>query len=262
MFSQRLENLIQAALQDGVLTEQEKAAIIKRAQAEGEDVDEVSIYVDSLLQKKQQEKNAEAERQEALRLEKKQSAYGKVCPSCGKQVPSLALVCTCGYEFKSEKATSSIRDFVEELNKTYSEEKKIELIQTFPVPNNKEDIVEFLSMAASNAKHVGGIWGTRNGRLKVCVAVVLLIFLVAFYLMHFVFQLDKDDYWIFLFDILIFGAMSIGAVLTDAKKSDIIRQNKIADAWCSKFDQVMMKGRSLRGDAEFQRILDSFEKYK
>ena len=55
MFSERLENLIKAALQDGVLTDQEKASIVKRAQAEGEDIDEVEIYIQSLMQKRQQE---------------------------------------------------------------------------------------------------------------------------------------------------------------------------------------------------------------
>ena len=49
MFSERLEKLIQSSLQDGILTDQEKAAIIKRAKAEGEDIDEVEIYIDSLV---------------------------------------------------------------------------------------------------------------------------------------------------------------------------------------------------------------------
>ena len=57
MFSERLEKLIQSSLQDGILTDQEKAAIIKRAKAEGEDIDEVEIYIDSLLQKRQKELN-------------------------------------------------------------------------------------------------------------------------------------------------------------------------------------------------------------
>ena len=57
MFSEKLEELIQSSLQDGVLTDQERAAIIKRAKAEGEDIDEVEIYIDSLLQKRQKELN-------------------------------------------------------------------------------------------------------------------------------------------------------------------------------------------------------------
>lgn len=52
MFSERLEFLIHNAVEDGQVTEKERAAIIRRAQAEGEDLDEVNIYIQSLLQKK------------------------------------------------------------------------------------------------------------------------------------------------------------------------------------------------------------------
>lgn len=65
MFSERLEKLIQSSLQDGILTDQEKAAIIKRAKAEGEDIDEVEIYIDSLLQKRQKELNNYAVKKQA-----------------------------------------------------------------------------------------------------------------------------------------------------------------------------------------------------
>lgn len=53
MFSERLEFLIHNAVEDGQVTEKERAVIIRRAQAEGEgeDIDEVEIYIDSLLQK-------------------------------------------------------------------------------------------------------------------------------------------------------------------------------------------------------------------
>lgn len=37
------------------------------------------------------------------------------------------------------------------------------------------------------------------------------------------------------------------------------RWNKRAEVWRAKFDQVLMKGRSLRGDPEFQRQLDYYE---
>ena len=54
MFSQKLESLIQTALKDGVLTEQEKEVIMKRALAEGEDKDEVEIYIQSLIKEREQ----------------------------------------------------------------------------------------------------------------------------------------------------------------------------------------------------------------
>ena len=54
MFSEELKELIDITLQDGVLTDQERAVIVKRAQKEGIDVDELEIYIQSLLQKRNQ----------------------------------------------------------------------------------------------------------------------------------------------------------------------------------------------------------------
>ena len=49
LFSPRLEALINSALQDGVLTDQEKAILKKRAEKEGEDWDEVEMIINSRL---------------------------------------------------------------------------------------------------------------------------------------------------------------------------------------------------------------------
>ena len=60
-FSDRLKNLIDNALEDGQLTEQERNAIIRRAQAENEIIDEVDIYIQSLQQKRLKELKDEAQ---------------------------------------------------------------------------------------------------------------------------------------------------------------------------------------------------------
>ena len=51
----------------------------------------------------------------------------------------------------------------------------------------------------------------------------------------------------------------IGLLFSFEIDQDTIRSNKIANAWRAKFEQVLIKGRSLRGDAEFTRQLDYFE---
>lgn len=51
MYSDKLEELISAALQDGNLTEQKRNIIKRRAEKEGEDVEEVMMVVESRLQK-------------------------------------------------------------------------------------------------------------------------------------------------------------------------------------------------------------------
>ena len=63
-FSERMEKLIAAALQDGVLTDKEKEIIRRRAEKEGEDPDEVEMIIEARLAdmnaSKQQKTAAEA----------------------------------------------------------------------------------------------------------------------------------------------------------------------------------------------------------
>lgn len=49
MFSEEMNTLIEAALEDGVLTDQKKAVLIKRAQKEGIDLDEFELCLQAIL---------------------------------------------------------------------------------------------------------------------------------------------------------------------------------------------------------------------
>ena len=49
MYSEKLEEVISAALADGNLTEQKRKIIMRRAEKEGEDVEEVMMVVESRL---------------------------------------------------------------------------------------------------------------------------------------------------------------------------------------------------------------------
>ena len=59
-FSDRLEALIAAALQDGVLTDKERELLKRRAEKEGEDWDEVEMIIEARLAEIQAEKNTAA----------------------------------------------------------------------------------------------------------------------------------------------------------------------------------------------------------
>jgi len=52
MFSEELNKLIEAAFVDGVLTDKERSVILKRAKAEGADLDEVELLLDAEVQKR------------------------------------------------------------------------------------------------------------------------------------------------------------------------------------------------------------------
>ena len=119
----------------------------------------------------------------------------------------------------------------------------------FPVPNTKEDIMEFLALAAPKAKMKGGIFGTIGKRLVVVGIIVLILAVVAFLLG------GGDGLAVALFFGICGGGPSVFLI-----DRDTLQWNKQARVWRAKFDQVMMKGRSLRGDAEFTQMLDYYDK--
>ena len=288
MFSKEMEALIEATLQDGMLTDQEKAVLVKRAQKEGIDVDELDVYIQSLLQKRQQEQNEKKEAIFEKYEEEKKKAIGPVCPKCGKQVPPLALVCDCGYEFKrgNEESTKKLFEKIDKIqsrqlkgasgsyewkeDKKLREQEMLDAISLFPVPNTKEDIVEFLSLAVSKSTRKGGLLGTTFGRICAgsCVLVVILIIvglllpdtheeLVGEYYGGGYRQAETDKMGI-LSIIALFGVCGIG-YLSLYFDVETLRWNKFATVWRSKFDQVLLKGRSLRTDPEFTQKLDYYE---
>lgn len=57
MYNEELEQLIDAALTDGELTEKEKQILFKKAQAMGVDLDEIEMVLEARLIKKKSENN-------------------------------------------------------------------------------------------------------------------------------------------------------------------------------------------------------------
>lgn len=191
MYNEKLEALITAALADGVLTEKEKQILFKKAEAMGIDLDEFEMVLDARLVELKK-KEAKANQQYQLEMEKAKSAqpsapksekYGDVrkCPACGAIVPSMVAKCPeCGYEFTNVEANSSTRllmQKIDEIQAQYAEltanvdnkdestirtrgyqvkrqlnDRTAQLIQNFPIPNTREDLIEFLTLCIGNSK--------------------------------------------------------------------------------------------------------------
>ena len=175
-----MENLIDAALADGVLTEKEKQVLFKRAQAMGIDLDEFEMVLDARLVE-MKKKEAQAEKQHELEMEKARAAqksapksnkYGDVrkCPACGAMIGAFTTVCPeCGYEFANLEANSTTKELQKKLEeidrdnsslfggvgRLFGADKatmlKVQAIQNFAVPNTKEDLLEFLLLCYSNS---------------------------------------------------------------------------------------------------------------
>ena len=156
MFSKEMEALIEATLQDGVITDQEKAVLIKRAEKEGIDIDELDVYIQSLLQKRHQAEAAEDAQND------RQSKMGSIkkCPNCGQTVQAGWAACPmCGFAFNVEENSTAYTIFAEKVTSMYSQtngldifwgyqkrvQKKANFIETYPIPNNRLVLLEFLT---------------------------------------------------------------------------------------------------------------------
>lgn len=77
------------------------------------------------------------------------------CPCCGANLNSFVSSCRfCGYELRKVKATDSLSELSRMLlsvnDEPGAEQKKADIIKSYPIPNAFEDILDFMIMAASN----------------------------------------------------------------------------------------------------------------
>lgn len=96
---------------------------------------------------------------------------GKIlkCPNCGQELRSFETDCpACGLELREVRAVSSVRELslkIEAIEAhrerekksifsqkfvSKTDEQKVSLIKSFPIPNAKEDLLEFMILATSN----------------------------------------------------------------------------------------------------------------
>lgn len=75
------------------------------------------------------------------------------CPQCGAAINTFLNKCeSCGTEFRGLDTSKSIKEFVEKIIDADSDKERIILIKSFPIPNTKEDIMEYMILASS---HIG-----------------------------------------------------------------------------------------------------------
>ena len=157
-----LENLIDMALADGEVTEKERAIILRKAEALGEDKDEIEMILDAKLHLKNNDVKSKKNQSQ------KEGIINK-CPSCGEILNSFSSKCpSCGYEIRGKKANKIISDIekkIENVRIDFKERianaiKKTDkdylqvveqynvignVISNISVPNTKEDLIEVIS---------------------------------------------------------------------------------------------------------------------
>ncbi len=73
------------------------------------------------------------------------------CLNCGEILQSFVTNCpACGYELRGTKASTTVSDFAWKLAQMENNSAKVTFIRNIPIPNNKEDIFEFMILASTN----------------------------------------------------------------------------------------------------------------
>ena len=149
-----IENLINMALADGEVTEKERAIILRKAESLDEDKDEVEMILNGKIALLSKEQNST---QSNLSSKSNKEGDLKKCPSCGGPVQSFKTTCSdCGHEFRGTKGVSSILALTKKIDAINFNVKDYDdviegIISNFPIPNTKEDLLEFISIGISKA---------------------------------------------------------------------------------------------------------------
>ncbi len=184
-----IEKLIDLALADGQVTEKERNVILKKASELGVDADEVEMVLDGKLH--QLEANKPKEKEKVGNI--------KTCPACGASVKAFQINCNdCGHEFTNTLSLTSKQKLFSEFEKVEIEERsrslnftekldaervydrkinarKASIVSTFPLPYNKEDLLDFFNLAIHESKKFGSVhddgvlrqaWKSKANELK------------------------------------------------------------------------------------------------
>ena len=103
-YPKEFDDLLQEYLTDGIITDQERKVLLRKAEKLGLDVEEIDLYITAQEQKAEQATDA------VVRKKK-----GQTCPYCGGSVPQLTDQCPhCGQHITVE-ASSELKEIIDNL---------------------------------------------------------------------------------------------------------------------------------------------------
>lgn len=260
-FSAQLEQVIKATLTDGFISEKERAVLYRLAEGEGIGRE----TVDQMLE----------ERLQQWRVEKKAKLHK--CPKCGTEIEAFVKVCpNCGAEIAVERA-SSVKAIEEKLaslpttgNAKADMAQRRDVISTFPVPNTREDLLEFLQLAAERSQLKGGVTANPVRRFLLVIGIFCLLFFLLFFYIYITAEETRQGIQLLKrAAVVVLATLSFGlivgspfaffyAVKGGSKKNN--QHNELTKVWRDKFRQCLTKARLTLQTTGDMALLDQLVK--
>ncbi len=257
LYSEKLERLIQMSIEDGVVDDASWAVLLRKANEEGVDPDELTLYVNSLLKKQNRAKNAELTQKAQVYELAKRETIGNICPKCGQQVPPMSIVCPyCGMKIVNKEGNSSVKDLLEKIatiRRQKGNRKDIELqvrdtITLYPVPSTNEDLVEFLSISVSESKKKINWFNTAKARVILFTAFCIITL-----------PLLGLGLLIGLYGLLFWAVRGNDGVKNETLEEEGYKM-QLKQTWEAKTRQLLLRAHNIQGDATFHSQIQFYEK--
>ena len=259
-----IKEMVNTAMEKGVINHDERQRLLDAITRNGTDPDEAELLLDAAIQDAEQRKREQSGKRR--------------CPKCGTEVDVFAARCpVCGHEFRDEKAMGVVQKLYEQLaeaerqspNREEQNQRKEQILNAFQLPDNREELLEFLAMAAPNAKKQGLIDRYLNTFWKRFAAMSLLIYTISLILLRYGFKDENTQEFSLAMDMV--GTMFVSALYGIpiaywwAKKvkgaSATIDYNRFAPIWREKAQQALQRLRPLSHGGDDEAIIANYEKH-
>lgn len=258
-----IDEMVRMAMEKGAINYDDRKRMIEALTRHGTDADEAELLLDAAIQKAEQQQR---EHSGILR-----------CPRCGTVADAFAARCpVCGHEFRDTQALNVVQELYEKLfeaerqssNRNEQNKRKEQILKAFQLPDNREELLEFLAMAVPNAKKQGVIDRYLDTYWKRFVVMSLLIYFVSLVIIRYGLKTETSEEFSLTMDMV--GTMFVSAFYGIpiahwwARKvkgaTATIDYNLFAPIWRDKAQQALQKLRPLSNGSGDDAIIANYEK--
>jgi len=183
---QDLEKLIATALEDGVLTDKEREILLRKAEKLGEDIDEFEMELESRLSKLNSSKQSNVQNtivenkvEEVKNTNLNDDEFSLAVFQRKLQEIDDDIINPNRHKNKTDAILGTVKEIFTDVNPLTSfvksfkdvtgitkqnlQNRKIDLISTFPLPKSKNDLLEMTSLCVSNFETIkSGYWDSTD----------------------------------------------------------------------------------------------------